>query len=158
MGRAMLSKSFIQFSVDGCSYVPSLLFTWSQTMVDIMKVMATSFKRSHVCTAAGSAPTLQQAVDTPCLHQRHLDTHLGQSLLGSLLLFSCPGVYKFLFCFVLFFHLWVCVCVCPPRVCFPVLCKFGSSMVGLMVTSSKSVYAIPRSTASRAPVPAAGHC
>ena len=82
----------------------------------------------------------------------HSFTSVGQSLLGSLLLFSCPGVYKFFF----FFHL--CVCVCPPRVCFPVLCKFGSSMVGLMVTSSKSVYAIPRSTASRAPVPAAGHC
>ena len=33
MGRAMLSKSLIQFSVDGWSCVPSLLFTWGQTMV-----------------------------------------------------------------------------------------------------------------------------
>ena len=31
MGNAMLSKSLIQFSADGC--VPSLLFTWGQTMV-----------------------------------------------------------------------------------------------------------------------------
>ena len=31
MGRAMLSKSLIQFSVDGWSCVPSLLFTWGQT-------------------------------------------------------------------------------------------------------------------------------
>jgi len=28
LGRAMLSKSLIQFSVDGWSCVPSLLFTW----------------------------------------------------------------------------------------------------------------------------------
>ena len=32
MGRAMLSKSLIQFSVDGWSCVPSLLFPWVQTM------------------------------------------------------------------------------------------------------------------------------
>ena len=31
-------------------------------------------------------------------------------------------------------------------------------MVGLMTTSSKRAYAIPRSTASRAPAPAAIHC
>ena len=34
MGGAMLSKSLIQLSVDGWSCVPSLLFTWDQTMVD----------------------------------------------------------------------------------------------------------------------------
>ena len=34
----------------------------------------------------------------------------------------------------------------------------GSFMVGLMVTSSKRAYAIPRSAAPRAPVPAAVHC
>ena len=28
----MHSKSLIQFSVDGWSYVPSLIFTWGQTM------------------------------------------------------------------------------------------------------------------------------
>ena len=32
MGGAMLSKSLIQFSVDGWSCVHSLLFTWGQTM------------------------------------------------------------------------------------------------------------------------------
>ena len=30
----MLSKSLIQFSVDGWSCVPSLLFTWGQTMLE----------------------------------------------------------------------------------------------------------------------------
>ena len=38
MGRVMLSKSLIQFSVDGWSCVPSLLFTWGQTMVEVMKI------------------------------------------------------------------------------------------------------------------------
>ena len=56
MGRAMLSKSLIQFSVDGWSRVPSLLFTWDQTMVDVMKIMETPFKRSHAHTTVFSAP------------------------------------------------------------------------------------------------------
>ena len=34
----------------------------------------------------------------------------------------------------------------------------GGSMVGLMSTSSKRAYAIPRSAAPRAPAPVAGHC
>ena len=34
----------------------------------------------------------------------------------------------------------------------------GGSMVGLMTTSSKRAYAMPRSAAPRAPAPAAGHC
>ena len=52
----MLSKSLIQFSVDGWNCVPSLLFTWGQTMVEVMKIMVTSLKRSHACTATLSAP------------------------------------------------------------------------------------------------------
>ena len=35
----MLSNSLIQFSVDGWSCVPSLLFTWGQIMVEVMKIM-----------------------------------------------------------------------------------------------------------------------
>ena len=50
---------------------------------------------------------------------------------------------------------WVLVCTrfcfCSPRVCFPVLCKFWQLYGGLMVTSSKRAYAIPRSAAPRAP-------
>ena len=42
-------------------------------------------------------------------------------------------------------------CFCPPRVCFPRLCvSSGSSMMGLMVTSSKRAYAIPKSAAPSA--------
>ena len=74
----------------------------------------------------------------------HLQASLGQSLVGSLLL--SPGSWCTRFCF------------CPARVCFPVLCKFWGSMVGLIVTSSKRAYAIPRSAAARAPVPETVHC
>ena len=99
-GRDMLSKSSIQFSVDGWSCVPSLLFTWSQTMVEVMKIMATSFKRSYACTWSTLPPTLQQATTDPWLGWRLLDTP-GQVLV-SLLWGHCsfllhPGAYKFLF-------------------------------------------------------------
>ena len=54
-----------------------------------------------------------------------------------------PGTHKFLFV--------------PSKSLFPQSCvSSGGSMVGLMVTSSKRAYAIPRSAAPRAP--AAGHC
>ena len=38
------------------SGLPFLLLTWGQTMVKVMKIMATSFKRSHLGTAALSTP------------------------------------------------------------------------------------------------------
>ena len=53
----MLSKSLTQLSVDGWGSVPSLLFTWGQTMVEVVKIMPTSFKRSHAGTATLSAPS-----------------------------------------------------------------------------------------------------
>ena len=88
----MFSKSLIQFAVVGWSCVPSLPCTWGQPMVEVIKIMVTSFKRSHACTATLSPPTLQQATTDPGLLQRLLDTSqasLGQSLLWSLLL--SPG-------------------------------------------------------------------
>ena len=56
MGRVMFSKSLIQFSIDGWVCVPSLLFTWCQTMVEVMKIMVASFKRSHAGTATLGVP------------------------------------------------------------------------------------------------------
>ena len=53
---AMLPKFLIQLFVDGWGCVPSLLFTWGQTMVEVMKIIVTSFQRSPACTAALSAP------------------------------------------------------------------------------------------------------
>ena len=100
MGRAMLSKSLIQFSLDGWGCVPSLLFTLGQTMVEVMKIVVTSFKRSHAHSATLSAPTLQQATADPCLCRRLLDTH--RQVWVNLLWGHCsfllgPGLYKVLF-------------------------------------------------------------
>ena len=61
-------------------------------MVEVMKIMATSFKRSHACTAALSAPdsAAGHRQPTPSLETcGHSQASLGQSLVGSLLL--SPG-------------------------------------------------------------------
>ena len=117
-------------------------------MVEVMKTMVTSFKRSHAYTAHSMPPTLQQATMDPHLHQKLLDTY-GQVWV-SLLWGHCsfllgPGVHKVLFV--------------PSKSLFPQSCvSSSSSMVGLMVTSSKRAYAIPRSTVPKAPALAAGYC
>ena len=61
-------------------------------MVEIMKIMATSFKRSHVHTAALSAPNPaagNHQLTPPPQTPGHSQGSLGQSLVGSLLL--SPG-------------------------------------------------------------------
>ena len=145
MGGAMLSKSLIQFSVNGGGCVPSLLFTWGQTMVEVMKIMGTSFKRSHACTAALGAPSPAAGHCQPTPLPEILDT-LGQvwvCLLWAYCSFLLgPGAHSLLFMPSKSLFLQSCV-------------SSGGSMVGLMVTSSKTAYAIPRSAAPR--VPAAGH-
>ena len=63
-------------------------------MVEVMKIMETSFKRSHACTAMLSAPNPAAAhyQPTPPLETPgHSQASLGQSLVGSLLL--SPGSY-----------------------------------------------------------------
>ena len=108
-----------------------------------MKIMVTSFKRSHVCTATLSAPNPAAGHHrpTPPLETPgHFWASLGQSLVGSLLL--SPGSW--------------CTqgSVCASKSLFPQSCvSSDGSMVGLMAASSKRVYAIPRSTAPRAPPP-----
>ena len=57
MGRAMLSKSLIQFSVDGQGCVPFLLFDLRPNYGGRNEGKATSFKRSHPRIAALSAPS-----------------------------------------------------------------------------------------------------
>ena len=96
----MLSKSLIQFSGDGWSCVPSLLFTWGQTMVEVMKIMATSFKSPMHVPLHSVPPTLQQATTNPHLRWRLLVT--PRQVLVSLFWSHCsflldPGVHKVLF-------------------------------------------------------------
>ena len=84
-------------------------------MVEVMKIMGISFKRSHACTATLTAPNPAAGhhwpmplLETP----GHSRASLGQSLVGSLLL--SPGL-----CVLVHTKF----CLCPPRVYFPVLCK-----------------------------------
>ena len=85
----MLSKTLIQFSVDGWECVPSLLFTWGQTMVEVMKIMVTFLKKSYASTATLSAPNPTAGHHWPLRlmeTHRHSQARLGKSLVGSLLL------------------------------------------------------------------------
>ena len=119
-------------------------------MVEVMKIMVTSFRRSHARTAALSVhnPAAGHCQHTP---PPEAPGHSRASLGGVSLLWSyCsfflgPGVYKILFV--------------PSKSLFPQSCLCsGGSKVGLMATSSKRAYDMPRSIASRAPAPAAVHC
>ena len=93
-------------------------------------------------------PTLKQANSDPCLHRRLLESRgrVSVSLLwgrGSFLLGS--GAHKVLFV--------------PSKSLFPQCCvSSGSSMLGLMATSAKKAYAIPRSAEPRAPAPGTVCC
>ena len=152
MGRALLSKSLIQFSVDGWGgCVPSLLFALKPNYGGGNEDNGNLFQKvpcTHCCTAAFSAMTLQQITTDPCLCWRLLDTHkkvwVGV-LWGHYSFLLGPGAHKVLFV--------------PSKSLFPqsFVCS-GTSMVGLMATSSKRAYAIPRSSVPRAPASEAGHC
>ena len=52
-------------------------------MVEVMKIMATSFKDAMQAMLQSLPPTLQQATTNPRLQQRLLDTH-GQVLVNLL--------------------------------------------------------------------------
>ena len=93
---------------------PPCFLTLDQTMVEVRKIMATSFKRSHECTAALSAPDPAAGHHPPMPPLEtpgHSQASLGQSLAGSLLL--SPGSW----CAQGF------VCALQESVS-PVLCKF----------------------------------
>ena len=148
MGGAMLSKSLIQFSVDGRGCVPSLLFALISNYGGGNEEWRPPSKVAMHALLHSVPPTLQQATANPRLCQRLLGTH-GQVWV-SLLWGHCsflldPGAHKFLFV--------------PSKSLFPqTYVSSGGSMIGLMVTFSKKAYAIPRSTAPKAPIPAAVHC
>ena len=109
----MLSKSLIQFSVDGRGHVPSLLFDLKPNYGGGNENNSTSFRRSHACTAALSAPNPAAGHHDPRLCR---DSWTLPRKSGSV---SCgvPAPFS-----------WVLVhtrfCLCPPRAYFPVLGKF----------------------------------
>ena len=112
-------------------------------MVEVMKITATSFKRFHAGTAAFSASELVEGRHRPTPPPEtpgHSRASLGRFLVGSLPLSPSPGVHRVLFV--------------PSKSLFLQSCVSSSGfMVGLMATSSKRAYAIPRSVAPRAPAP-----
>ena len=112
----------------GRAVFPPCYLTWGQSMMEVMKIMATSFKRSHACTAALNAadPVAGHHWPTPCW--RLLDTQ-GQVWV-SLLWDHCsfllgPSAHKVLFV--------------PSKSLFPQsYVSSGSSMVELMAISYKN--------------------
>ena len=119
----------------------------TQYTVEVMKIMA-SFKKSHACSATLTVPNpaAGQHQPTPPLETPgHSQASLSQSFVGSLLL--SPGSWC----------IQGSICIFQESISQSYVSS-GSSVVGLMVTSSKRAYAIPRSAAPRAPVPAAVHC
>ena len=101
----------------------SCCLTGDQTMVEVMKVMATSFKRSHACTAALSAPDPAAGHRNPHLHWRLLD--IPGQVRVSLLWGHCSfllghGAHKVLFV--------------PCKAVSPVQCKFWRLHGGLLAT------------------------
>ena len=139
MGGAMLSKSLIWFSVGGWGCVPSLLFDLRPNYGEGNEDDGPPSEGPCMLSAPNPAPGHCQPTPPPGT-SGHTWTSLGQSLVGSLLIF--PG----------FWHAQGFVCDFQESVSqFSV--SSGGSMVGLVATSSKSAYAIPRSTAPRAPAP-----
>ena len=145
----MLSKSLIQFSVEGQGCVPFLLFDLRPNYGGGDEDDGDLFQKvpcTHCCTQC----------PRPCSRtlQTHTSTRASWTLRGMCGSVSCgghcsfllgPGVYKVLFV--------------PSKSLFPQSSvSSGGSMVGLMATSFKRAYAIPRSAAPRAPAPAVGHC
>ena len=132
----------------GGAVFPLCCLTRGQTMVEVMKIMATSFERAHACPATLNAPNPAAGhyqpmppLETPRLSR----ASVCPSLVGSLLL--SPGSW--------------CTkgSVCARQKSISQACvSSGSSMVELMATSLERAYAITRSAAPRAPVPVAVHC
>ena len=92
MGRAMLSKSLIQFSVDGQGCVPSLFFDLRPNYGGGNEENGDLLQKVPCTQCCSVTMTLQQATADPCLCQKLLDTHrqVWVSLLWGSLLLS-PG-------------------------------------------------------------------
>ena len=76
----------------GGAVFPPCCLIWGQTTVEVIKIMATAFKRSHACTATVSVPDPAAGHHQPTPPPEtagHAQASLGQSLVRSLLL--SPG-------------------------------------------------------------------
>ena len=141
LGGAMLSKSLIQFSVDEWGCFPPLLFTWAncgggneENGVFIQKVPC-----RHCYTSAPSSAACLHPPMSPPETPGHSGASLGQYPVGSLLLSS--GSWR------------TQGSVCALQESISQFCvSSGSSMVGLMATSSKRAYAMQDKTSIKSAV------
>ena len=139
MGGAMLCKSLIQFSVDGRGCVSSLLFDLKPNYGGGNEYNGCHTHHPQPCSRP--LPTHTSTGDSWILSGKSGSVSCG----GHCSFPLGPGAHKVLFL--------------PSKSLFPQFCvSSGGSIVGLIVTTSKRVYALPRSAAPRAPAPAAGHC
>ena len=96
----MLSKSLVQFSVDGQGCVASLCFDPRPSYGEDNEGNGISFRRSHAALPHSALLTQQQATSNPRLHCRLLDIH--RQVWVSLFWGHCsfllgPGAHKFSF-------------------------------------------------------------
>ena len=137
MDRAILSKSLIQFSVEGRGCVPSLLFDLRPNYGGGNEDNGDLLQKgpcTHCYTQCSNSAAGHHRPTPPPETPGHSQASLGQSLMGSLLLSSGFWCTQILFV--------------PSKGLFPQSCiSSGSSMVGLMATSSKRAYTIPKSAA-----------
>ena len=132
----------------GRAVFPPCCLTWGQTMLEVMKIMATCFKRSHAGTAALSAPdpAAGHYWPTPAPESPgHSGASLGQSFVGSLLL--SPGSW----CAQGF------VCALQESV-FPLLHKFWWLYGGVNGDLLQVGLCHTQVCCTQSPCPCAGHC
>ena len=113
MDGAMSVNLWSNYLLMGMAVFPPCYLTWGQIMVQVMKTMATSFRRPHAGIAALVPPPCSRSPLT------HAFTRDSWTLMGKSLSISYGVTAPFS---------WVLVCtrfsLCPLRVCFSVLCKF----------------------------------
>ena len=107
-----------------------------------MKIMETSVKKSHACTAALSAldPAAGHHYPMPPLETPgHSQTSLGQSLVGSLLLSPRSWCTRF--------------CLCPPGVYFPDHLQINNGWINkTTISKNKGVFLVPKRTLLKVPL------
>ena len=148
MGRTILSKSLIQFSVVGQGCVLSLLFDLrpnyggdNEDNGDLLQKVPCM----HCCTQCP-----QPCSRPPLTHASAGDSWTLTGKSGSV---SCGVTAPFS---------WVLVhtnfCLCPPRVCFPVLCKFWWLYGGVNGALLQEGLCHTLVCCTQSPCPVAGDC
>ena len=152
MGRAMLSKSLIHFSVDGWGCVPSPLFDWRPRYGRDKEVNGELFQKVQ-CTQCRIQCPGPSALDPEAGHHTHASAGDSWTLTGKSGSVSCRVTAPFS---------WVLVptgfCLCTLRVCFPVLCKFWPLYVGVNCDLLQEGLCHTQVCCTQSPCPTAVHC